>query len=156
MRKLKITFNAPVTLGFVFICFVVTLLGVLTGGGSTRLLFYDISFIAYKSTHISAILYTCIRACRMESFYRKCLLSVIAWTDVRRKIWFERNVGSDRCNSTCDRYCELHLFLECSTLWSEWCRICIYRAGVLYRIPSRRNSVILYSGCDHLYRTAGI
>ena len=49
-----------------------------------------------------------------------------------------------------------HLFLECSTLWSEWCRICIYRAGVLYRIPSRRNSVILYSGCDHLYRTAGI
>ena len=32
MRKLKITFNAPVTLGFVFICFVVTLLGVLTGG----------------------------------------------------------------------------------------------------------------------------
>ena len=38
MRKLKITFNAPVTLGFVFICFVVTLLGVLTGGGSTRLL----------------------------------------------------------------------------------------------------------------------
>ena len=39
MRKLKITFNAPVTLGFVFICFVVTLLGVLTGGGSIRLLF---------------------------------------------------------------------------------------------------------------------
>ena len=26
MRKLKITFNAPVTLGFVFICFVVYLL----------------------------------------------------------------------------------------------------------------------------------
>lgn len=155
MRKLKITFNAPVTLGFVFICFVVTLLGVLTGGGSTRLL-----FMTYHSSLTNPLtylrFYTCIRACRMESFYRKCLLSVIAWTDVRRKIWFERNVGSDRCNSTCDRYCELHLFLECSTLWSEWCRICIYRAGVLYRIPSRRNSVILYSGCDHLYRTAGI
>ena len=151
MRKLKITFNAPVTLGFVCNA----------AWGTDRwrkypVIIYDISFIAYKSTHISAILYTCIRACRMESFYRKCLLSVIAWTDVRRKIWFERNVGSDRCNSTCDRYCELHLFLECSTLWSEWCRICIYRAGVLYRIPSRRNSVILYSGCDHLYRTAGI
>lgn len=156
MRKLKITFNAPVTLGFVFICFVVTLLGVLTGGGSIRLL-----FMTYHSSLTNPLTYlrfftTCIRACRMESFYRKCLLSVIAWTDVRRKIWFERNVGSDRCNSTCDRYCELHLFLECSTLWSEWCRICIYRAGVLYRIPSRRNSVILYSGCDHLYRTAGI
>ena len=84
MRKLKITFNAPVTLGFVFICFVVTLLGVLTGGGSTRLL-----FMTYHSSLTNPLTYlrffTCIRACRMESFHRECLLSVIAWTDVRRK-----------------------------------------------------------------------
>ena len=52
MRKLKITFNAPVTLGFVFICFVVTLLGVLTGGGSTRLL-----FMTYHSSLISPMTY---------------------------------------------------------------------------------------------------
>ena len=39
MRKIKITFNAPVTLGFVFICFIVTLLGVLSGGKITRLVF---------------------------------------------------------------------------------------------------------------------
>ena len=39
MKKIKITFNAPVTLGFVFICFIVTLLGVLSGGKITRLVF---------------------------------------------------------------------------------------------------------------------
>ncbi|SEQ27139.1 GlpG protein [Lachnospiraceae bacterium RM5] len=39
MKKLKITFNAPVTLGFVMICFIVTLVGMLTKGISTRLLF---------------------------------------------------------------------------------------------------------------------
>lgn len=35
----KITFNAPVTLGFVFLCFIVTILGVVSGGGITRSFF---------------------------------------------------------------------------------------------------------------------
>lgn len=38
-KKFRISFNAPVTLGFVMICFIVTLLGIITSGGSTRLLF---------------------------------------------------------------------------------------------------------------------
>lgn len=156
MRKLKITFNAPVTLGFVFICFVVTLLGVLTGGGSTRLL-----FMTYHSSLTNPLTYLrffthVFGHAGWSHFIGNASYLLLLGPMLEEKIWFERNVGSDRCNSTCDRYCELHLFLECSTLWSEWCRICIYRAGVLYRIPSRRNSVILYSGCDHLYRTAGI
>ena len=39
MKKIKISFNAPVTLGLVTICFFATLMGVLTGGQTTRLLF---------------------------------------------------------------------------------------------------------------------
>ncbi len=35
-KKLKIVFNAPVTLAFVAICFFVTLAGALTGGSSTQ------------------------------------------------------------------------------------------------------------------------
>ncbi len=38
-KKLRITFNSPVTLGFVFISFAVMLLGVITGGAVTELLF---------------------------------------------------------------------------------------------------------------------
>jgi GlpG protein len=38
-HRLRITINAPVTLGFVFLCFIVTLLGELTGGASTEALF---------------------------------------------------------------------------------------------------------------------
>lgn len=38
-KKLKITFNAPAVLGFVFLCFVVTLIGSITNGASTKLLF---------------------------------------------------------------------------------------------------------------------
>lgn len=40
-RKYRIVLNAPVSLGFVFICFAATLLGSLTGGTSTQLLFMN-------------------------------------------------------------------------------------------------------------------
>ena len=38
-KKLKITFNAPITLGFVMICFIATLLGVISDGRITQTLF---------------------------------------------------------------------------------------------------------------------
>lgn len=38
-KKLKITFNAPITLGFVMICFIATLLGVISNGRITQTLF---------------------------------------------------------------------------------------------------------------------
>ena len=39
MKKIKITFNAPAILSFVLVCFVATLLGVMTKGKSTELVF---------------------------------------------------------------------------------------------------------------------
>lgn len=38
-KKLKITFNAPITLGFVIICFIAILLGVISNGTITQTLF---------------------------------------------------------------------------------------------------------------------
>ena len=38
-KNFRITFNAPVVLGFVLLCFAATLAGMLTGGRSTQLLF---------------------------------------------------------------------------------------------------------------------
>lgn len=38
-KKLKITFNAPVTLGFVIICFIATLLGAVSNGRITQMVF---------------------------------------------------------------------------------------------------------------------
>ena len=39
MKKIKISFNAPETLELVIICFVVTIIGIITNGKSTQLLF---------------------------------------------------------------------------------------------------------------------
>lgn len=39
MKRIKISFNAPVTLVLVILCFAVTIIGVITNGKSTQLLF---------------------------------------------------------------------------------------------------------------------
>lgn len=51
-RKLKISYNAPVILTFVFMCFAVMLIGLLTGGVSTRLL-----FTTYHSSLLNPLTY---------------------------------------------------------------------------------------------------
>lgn len=40
-KKKRLTFNAPIILSFVFICFGVTLLGMVTGGSSTQIFFMN-------------------------------------------------------------------------------------------------------------------
>ena len=52
MKKIKISYNAPVTLSFVLICFVVTIIGGLTNGRTTLLL-----FSAYRSSLSNPLLY---------------------------------------------------------------------------------------------------
>lgn len=51
-KKIKITFNAPVTLGFAFVGLVVTILGIATGGGVTHLL-----FSTYRTSLLNPLLY---------------------------------------------------------------------------------------------------
>ena len=45
MKKLKVTFNSPAVLGFVFASFIVLILGFVSGGNSNRLL-----FMTYRSS----------------------------------------------------------------------------------------------------------
>lgn len=52
MKKLKISYNAPVTLSFVLLCFVVTIVGVFTNGRSTVLL-----FSTYKGSLTNPLVY---------------------------------------------------------------------------------------------------
>ena len=51
-KKLNITFNAPITLGFVMICFIATLLGVISNGRITQTL-----FMAYHSSLTNPMTY---------------------------------------------------------------------------------------------------
>lgn len=51
-KKIKITLNAPVVIGFVSICFLVTFLNMITGGKSNTLL-----FMTYRSSFSSPMTY---------------------------------------------------------------------------------------------------
>ena len=51
-RKIKITFNAPVVLGFTAICFIATLLNYLTNGKSNQMI-----FMTYHSSLMSPLTY---------------------------------------------------------------------------------------------------
>ena len=52
MRKLKIYFNAPITLTFVFICFIALLLQTITNGASTYLI-----FSTYRASLLDPLMY---------------------------------------------------------------------------------------------------
>lgn len=57
-KKLKFTFNAPVTLGFVIICFIATLLGVISNGRITQTIFMTYhSSLTNPMTYIRFITY---------------------------------------------------------------------------------------------------
>lgn len=51
-NKIRVKFNSPVVLSFVTICFVATLVGIITGGKSTRLL-----FMTYHSSLVNPLTY---------------------------------------------------------------------------------------------------
>lgn len=51
-KKYRLTFNAPVVLSFVLISFVITIIGIVTGGSSTQLL-----FMTYHSSLLSPLTY---------------------------------------------------------------------------------------------------
>ncbi|MBQ1547739.1 MAG: rhomboid family intramembrane serine protease [Lachnospiraceae bacterium] len=50
--KLKISFNAPVVLGFAFICLIATILGIVTGGAANTLV-----FSTYRSSFLNPLTY---------------------------------------------------------------------------------------------------
>ncbi len=52
MKKFKITFNSPVTLGFIFICFAVLVLNIVTVGMTNQML-----FMTYHSSWASPLTY---------------------------------------------------------------------------------------------------
>ncbi len=52
MKKLRITFNSPVVLGFAFICLIVTILGTASGGTITNTL-----FVTYRSSLLNPLTY---------------------------------------------------------------------------------------------------
>ena len=71
MKKIRLTYNAPVTLTFVLLCFSATLLNYMTQGSSNALL-----FMTYHSSLTNRVFDTCstlnsLQAAEMRCFFVK-------------------------------------------------------------------------------------
>ena len=151
-RGIRIVFNSPVILGFVLICFLVTLLNEHTGGRSNQLLFvtYHSSFkdpLTYVRffTHVFGhsgwdhflgnMTYILLLGPMLEEKYssknilKVFLITALVTALINYIFWFVR---------------------------SQWYCLCFYRNDLLYRIPQRRHSAYFSAGCCSLYRTAGL
>lgn len=80
-HKLVLTFNAPVTLGFIFTCLVVLVINQITFGQSNKLLFMTYhSSLTNPLTYVR-LFYACSWASGVESFLWKCYIFIAFRTD---------------------------------------------------------------------------
>ena len=94
-QKLKITFNAPVIHTFVMICFIATLLGVLTGGRITRSFLSKTYHSSLKNSMTYLRFFTHVFGPDGWShFIWKCFLFIIVRANVGRKTWLWRIDGN--------------------------------------------------------------
>ena len=131
-KKIRLSFNSPVILGFTLACFIVLILDKVTGSASTRAF-----FSVYRSSLASPFTYirffrTCVRTCQLGSFLWKYYDVTGCRTAFGRKIRFGKYSlcdFSDSAGNGCDQF---HIFPTCPAPWGKRCCICVYIAGIIY------------------------
>ena len=113
MKKLKITFNAPVTLGFALVSLVVLGLNILTRGRSNSLL-----FSTYHSSLLSPLTYL-----RFVTH----VLGHSGWQHYAGNMMYILLLGP--------MLEELHFLPQYCPLRRQRCRVCVHSADFLHRIP---------------------
>ena len=158
-KKLKISYNAPVILSFVFICFAVLVLGFLTRGKSTEVFFMTyhsslmnpltyLRFFTHVFGHagwshfIGNAAYLLLLGPMLEEKYgSQMLMEIIAITALVTGIVnyiFFWNVSL------------------CGASGVVFAFIVLHSSGFIYRFQGRRNTADIYTGCHYLCRAAGI
>lgn len=87
-KKIRLSFNSPVILGFTLACFIVLILDKVTGSASTLAVFQCLPVIVGKSAHIHPVFRTCVRTCQLGSFLWKYYDVTGCRTAFGRKIRF--------------------------------------------------------------------
>lgn len=155
-KRMKISYNAPVILSFVFICLVAMLVGVLTGGRSTRLLFMTYhSSLANPLTYLRLFTHVFGHS-GWSHFMGNAAYLLLLGPMLEEKYGSKIADGDHSINSTGDGNCELYILLERWPVRSKWCCICFYYAVIFYGLPGRRDSTDIHSHCHHIYWSAGV
>ena len=132
-KNLKLRFNAPVTLSFVSICFIATLLGIASNGEITKTLFMTyhssflnpmtyVRFVTHVFGHVgwshfigNASYLLLLGPMLEEKHGSKAILEVILITAVVTGL------------------INYFFFLEYRFMWSKWSCVCFYYTCIIYR-----------------------
>ena len=127
-KKIKITFNSPVTLSFTMICFIATLLGFLSNGRITKII-----FMTYHSSLMNPMTY--IRFVT-HVFGHEGWPHFIGNASYLLLLgpMLEEKHGSKELIEVSYWGGKLHFLCEYWIVWSERSGICVYYSCIVYRI----------------------
>lgn len=131
-KKFRITFNAPVVLGLIFICFAATLLGEITKGRSTALFFMTYhSSLLNPLTYIRFITHVFGHA-GWEHFIGNATYLLLLGPVLEEK--YKSRTLIEIIIITAHRYYQLYLFPKYCTMRSPRNCLCLHYSGFIYRI----------------------
>lgn len=133
-HKMRIVINAPVVITFVALMFVVTLLGILTGGSSTKQL-----FSTYRSSLLSPLTYIrffthVLGHSGWSHFFRECDIHSASRSDAGREVRLHFTDQGDPDYGSSHSSGQFHFFPACRFVRGQRRGFCIYYPDVVYRI----------------------
>ena len=128
-KKIRLSFNSPVILGFTLACFIVLILDKVTGSASTLAL-----FSVYRSSLASPFTYIrffghVLGHASWDHFFGNIMMLLVVGPLLEEKYGSANILFSDSAGNGCDQF---HIFPTCPAPWGKRCCICVYIAGIIY------------------------
>ena len=160
-KKLKISYNAPVALTFILICFATMTIGYLTGGRSTQLL-----FMTYHSSLLNPLtylrLFTHVLGHAGWSHFIGNASYILLLGPMLEEKYGSKTLMEIICITAFVTglvnyvFRELRLLLEFRAVRRERSRICIHRPRLLHRIQGGRDPADIHPCRRYLHRAADL
>lgn len=155
-RKINISFNAPVVIGFTAVCFAALVLGWITKGWTTNTF-----FSVYHSSLLSPLTYVRMVGhvfghAGWEHFIGNIMLLLIVGITAGRKVWFIEYFVCHPRNGTGDRGCELYLFPACAVAWRKRRGVCVYPVVTIHQREGGKHTNYIGACGGALYRGTDI
>ena len=155
-KKIRLSFNSPVILGFTIICFIVLILDKLTGSASTRTF-----FSVYRSSLASPFTYIrffghVFGHASWDHFFGNIMMLLVVGPLLEEKYGSANILFVILTTALVTGVINFIFFPQCPASWCKRCCICVYITCILNKYWRRKNPAYIYSGCTDLYRAAGV
>ena len=145
-KKLQLSFNSPIILGFSIACFAVLLLDKVTGGSSTNVL-----FSVYRAPLLNPLTYLrffghVLGHAGWEHFISNIMMILVVGPLLEEKYGSSNILFVNK----------FYFFPACAAAWCKRCCLCIDFIVIIYQFQRGENTSYVYSGSYNLYWSTDI